>query len=477
MLDDFVKPHIREFCDRFADETIENYYKNFTSQGTIPSQRFIEEFVNNILNHYPDADPEDLKEAFKTPRMLFCANHGGFENHPELIAATILSSMTGAIAGHKANPILSCTSINPNNATVPSGFLLAARNPAATYQRGRIIFSPRKYAMHYLDTLRPLDRTDVEQSLTRFQGILYDSEKKALSAFYPEKFGTSSFLSQTFNANTWYYQRFLSDIAHATPYFADDETISSRLLQEDLLDQKSFAARLFTDHDALFELCKRLSDKSNLWEHKRVCDESSPCFEGRGSVLFYHRRASGSIEQLSLVRSSNGKCFLKSPAFSIRLHPDDIAAALATKELVPTIYLCYCHLTFDHNVTLTGGIFFNFYIRNMLQITGEVFNLELNNDLPFRFMQSFLLPFKITSQDLDPLNQHRPLLNLDLKVISPMTPQSANQVLQSTIKNSLPLSKADMLLDFELSQDDIRANYEELTASLQSPAPFEDCLS
>ena len=109
----------------------------------------------------------------------------------------------------------------------------------------------------------------------------------------------------------------------------------------------------------------------------------------------------------------------------------------------------------------------------MLEITSKFFNLDDVSTLSTRYVQSFLTPFKIITHAQDPLNGHRPLLNLDLKILDPISEEHIATLKEAKISQTLNLSITDMLLDFDLNMDEIAQNLWEILSSLKAQAPIE----
>ena len=473
MLSDFLKPHLKSFSNTFKDYTLKAYHQELFSQGQVVSPHFISEVLKNLEENYGPLEANDKSKIENTllkPHMMFCANHGGFENHPQLIASTLMGSYFAPQCGLESNLILACTSISPKNATAPGGFFLGERRKAHNYRRESLNFIPRKYTMHYLRTIRALSSGDLKRKLATIK--LNACEKEALENFKPEDFGESHFISQSFRANTFYYERFLSKVPHAKTYFLDDSIIASRLLICALNDPNSFTFKLFANPLKLFELCQHLQDRPNLWSKERISDNWKQDLTGKGTVLFYLRRPSGSIAQLSLIKDGD-KVFFRSEEGSFEITPQNIIERLQNESLDPDLYLVYTCLSFDFKVTLIGGIFFNYYIKDMLEITSKFFNLDDVSTLSTRYVQSFLTPFKIITHAQDPLNGHRPLLNLDLKILDPISEEQIATLNEAKISQTLNLSITDMLLDFDLNMDEIAQNLWEILSSLKAQAPIE----
>ena len=243
-----------------------------------------------------------------------------------------------------------------------------------------------------------------------------------------------------------------------------------------LENENSFIFKIFNSPHLLYTLCKNLKGRANLWSDERVTDNWKDDFTGRGSVLFYRKKDSGTIEQLSLVKDKNA-VYLRSADYTLKVTPQNIIEALNKNALIADLYLGYICLTLDYNVSLIGGIFFNYYIKDMLEITAKTLNLPKPTKPIYstEFIQSFLTPFKVISPDADPfsLNKSRPLLQLDLHHLEPIDETQASSLLTATVKEALPLSIADMLLDFDLSDTQITDLRQELVKNLKAKSPIE----
>ena len=476
MLTDFLKPHLKSFCDKFSDMSLKDYHGLLFTKGTVPSDTFINAVISNIKLNYGDIDEENVRLALKHPQCVYCANHGGIENHPELIASSLMSSYFAPLFKKQALIILACTSIGPKNPTVPGGFLLGKRLEENHYKRKRISFIPRKYDLKYLCSLRALKSDDIKRKLNTVSALASSYELSAIEAFTPENFGDNSFLSQCFKANSFYIKRFLTKVPHCPCYFVDDSVLISDLLKISLANENSFIFKIFNSPHLLYTLCKNLKGRANLWSDERVTDNWKDDFTGRGSVLFYRKKDSGTIEQLSLVKDKNA-VYLRSADYTLKVTPQNIIEALNKNALIADLYLGYICLTLDYNVSLIGGIFFNYYIKDMLEITAKTLNLPKPTKPIYstEFIQSFLTPFKVITPAADPfsLNKSRPLLQLDLHHLEPINETQASSLLTATVKDALPLSIADMLLDFDLSDTQITDLKQELVKNLNTKSPIE----
>ena len=177
-----------------------------------------------------------------------------------------------------------------------------------------------------------------------------------------------------------------------------------------------------------------------------------------------------------MVKDKND-VYLRSADYTLKVTPQNIIEALNKNALIADLYLGYICLTLDYNVSLIGGIFFNYYIKDMLEITAKTLNLPKPTEPIYstEFIQSFLTPFKVISPDADPfsLNKSRPLLQLDLHHLEPIDETQASSLLTATVKEALPLSIADMLLDFDLSDTQITDLRQELVKNLKAKSPIE----
>lgn len=511
--------HLKIYLRDFAHHSLGKLYARFFHEGTQPSPRFCEVLLREIKNTYPEAELTELKDSLCRQRYFFCANHAGFENHPELIAGSLLLSAVSAREKAGPVPLLTCTTLYPVNPTAPCGFLSGRRDPLRGFARHRFALMARKWDNHFLSALPALGFERVQRRLKDVPASdLTLTEKATLLKLSLEETadqGAGSFIRQSARDNSALYGRFLSACPHTELYFTDCEKISSALIAEDVLRGDTFSARLFSDASLIYTLCKSLAGHDNLWSreriithdpadaskaalapgmsssdgnrlppalsgarssaaqpHPEVLHQQSEHYAGNGTVLFFLHRDNGKCAPLSLKRDGQGQCHLVCPYGSLLLNPHNVAKALREGRLIPTFYLAYMSLIFDHQVSLAGGIFFSHYIRDMLAITARVLSLPLPPCFSPELIQAFVTPFKVEiAAETGTLNHAHPLLNLDLRALPPLSPALLENVLQSTVEDCLPLTLADFALDFTLTAEETVRYEKELLTALRAPAP------
>ncbi len=464
------------FNARYGRQSIQSYYQDFFVRGSIASAEFQNALLKAVATLYPDADKERLKRNLKRPQFYFAANHGGFENQPQLLGSSLLTAAAAALQGFDAI-FLACTALTPKHATMPAGFLLHSLDD--NFKRNKVRFLSNKYNEVFINRCKAPSLQIFEQRLEALpQDVLLPHEiagiKKVKEALGE---GSLSFSDTLLRHNARLYEQALKNLEPSGRcYFVDLDSLTARMIADDLRRHGPFYD-LISDRKLLSALILSMREVIQAWREDQVAVNARPRGADSGTVLFYAIDKKDNFCRLSCrIDEHAGRTdltLLDKYGFSLPLTPDDLLQALEDKRLHPSIFTVNVFLMLFHKVTLAGGIFFDGYTAAMLQEPARLLSAAIPDALGEKRVQGVLQPVKCLGplRYRDTFNEARSMLHLDLMAIKSFGKAQIEGILSSQVEDCMPLTLSEILLDVEGSFDNLKARKEEILSLLRADAP------
>ena len=472
-----MRPHLRAFLKHYSKCTLQDYYKRLLTTGSTPSALLVEGIISDLKHTYGEAEfhGKDLTGMLLRPRNFFVANHGGIENHPQLIAASILTELAAATL-NEDNFIFACNLITPKNPTAPLGFYLASEDDLPLGQDYSVDFTSRRYNNAFITSIPALDASAAAAKLsTKLDSLNLPSALKSVLNAWRLPEGTD-FHIQSARHNTALYAQFLKLTGHKT-YFLNEERIATGLMIHLLHAPNSPLYRLISDKELLLRLMHTLSGQDNTWTQEAVFTGSlKACLNfihtedlrRFGTALFYFIDAKGMKHNL-LLHNDGKTLTLRSRQSAFVMEPAAILEALTEGSLLPNLFLVYFTLGLCANASLVGGPFFSLYSKPMLRLPAQLLGLNEPALIHETLLQSFILPIKVINGRL----RAHALLHSDLLALPPLSTANIESLLNSKLEDCAALSIAEELLRLDLSAADIPRYEPALRAMLKAQAPLE----
>ena len=420
-------PYFEGYFQKFGNLSLLEIQRHFKSFRQNPSDAFVNICIKEAARLYGKTNALLLKKALYMGNACYFANHGGFENHPQLIASTLSACSYEALEGGQIHPVFACTTIGSYSPTVPSGML--SGRLGANFKRIRCQFYSNKFRDTLLKNLPPLKSQNIDKAILQAKNKgFFKTEIAAFEALKPLLYAYKNHNIIDIGAlfNTAAYSAFISDgIANRT-LFLDIDKIAAELLIEDLYADNSFISIIINHHEALKKILNALSGVSGCWSSSLLFNNEIDPKTCTGSVLFYELNSKGRKLPLKIIEK-NKEFFLCGQNESFRLEAEVLCQKLKSQEIIPCIYTLQANLAFTHNLSLTGGIFMRTYFEKMITKSVEIlknYGYDYQNILniqPLTMVSSMPMPFlyrvdigELAADPLAEINQFHPLGLLDL---------------------------------------------------------------
>ncbi len=477
MLQQLMRPHLQAFLHAYKELSFKDYFTRLLTTGTKPSAQLCAAIMDDLKHTYGAAafQGRNVERMLLKPRHFFVANHGGIENHPQLIAASLLTQCAAATLGED-NFIFSCNLIHPQNQTAPLGFYLPADNTQPLGSDIALNFISRRYNNSFIYSIPALNAQETAKKLTpKLAQLELDSKRQAALLKWRLPPGVD-FCAQGALHNTKLYAHFLQAAGNKT-YFINEERVALKLLLNYLNDPHSLLFKLLFTPDVLLALMRALAGAANAWDAQalfcgslRECEDFLHTHDLRhfGTALFYFINERGDRHCMILHQEGN-QLTLRARNAAFALKPEVLYAALEQGRLLPNLFLVYFILSLCAHATLIGGPFFAVYSQPMLTLPAQILK---HSSVPLpqaNLLQSFILPFKVQDHKTRP----HALLQSDLMLLPPLEQHLLEKLMHQSLASAADLSIAEELLRLDLNAAEISANEASLRALLDAPCTLE----
>ena len=448
--------HVISFFNKNKDKRLVDILDDIFTTKNQCSSIYKDRLIHNALLFCQDNVKDNIKDSLigyvNNTDTLLCANHAGLENHPMLIASTLLCSIYFAKKGINALPLCACSTINPSNATKPTSLFLDTRRES-NFQHHSFRITPQSLDKSPLLCLNAPAFNDYNKLLQRSNNLNIDPNIKAklfksivnLKEHAKTLSQCNSMLYLLHTFNTQIYRSYISPYLQINPIFIPQELLVSDLLLSDLDNTDSFISKTLTSQDLFLKLLHSLSGKSDTWSCELLdCDNNDPDIfkRSKGSVLFYYLENSR-LKPLKLC-SFKSTLYLCDGAQEFKLDRSSLMQYLKDRVLIPNLYLCYSSLYFEHKVRTAGGIFMTNYLKNMLYKTASVLSLPLHDNFFLdNIISAVVLPFMVAQKS----NQRRPLYLLDM-IESHIDKNFLDTLLDRPLNDFFEQTATEMIYDF-----------------------------
>ncbi len=453
-------PYFESYFQKFGNLSLLEIQRYFKSCRQNPSDAFVNACVKEAARLYGQTNALLLKKSLSIGSACYFANHGGFENHPQLIASTLSACGYEALEGAQIHPVFACTSIGSYSPTVPAGML--SGRIEINFKRIKCQFYSNKYRDTLLKNLPPLKKQDIDKAMLQAKSKGFF--KTEIATF--ETIKTLLYAYKNYNIidigalfNTAAYSAFLPDNIANRALFLDVDKIATELLIEDLSNENSFISIIINNHEALKKILKDLSNVSGCWSSNLLFKNEIDPKTCSGSVLFYELNQKGRKSPLKIIEKNN-EFFLCGQKEIFKLTSDVLCQKLKSQEIIPCIYTLQTNLAFTHNLALTGGIFMRIYFEKMTTKSVEIlkgYGYDYQNILniqPLTMVSSMPLPFlyredikELTADPLAKINQFHPLSLLDLFSFR-MEKKNLEKIMSVKLNECKYATACDLLLEY-----------------------------
>lgn len=467
-------PYFEDYFQSFGNLSLLEIQRHFKSYHQNASKAFIKACTKETTRLYGKTNALLLEKALASGGACYFANHGGFENHPQLIASTLSACSYESLEGGHIHPIFACTTIGSRSPTVPSGML--SGRLGANFKRLESQFYSSKYKDTLLKNLPLLDVQAIDKAVKQAKNKgFFKTEIATFETIKPLLYAYKGHNILDVGAlfNTAAYSAFLPDNIISRTLFLDIDKIATELLIEDLLNPKSFISIIINKPEALKKILQSLCGVAGCWSADLLFNDLSDPKTCTGTVLFYELNKKGRKIPLKIVEK-NQNLFLCGQHEVFKLIPEVLYQKLKDQKIIPCLYTLQTNLAFTHNLALTGGIFMRTYFEAMtiksveiLKTYGYDYQKQLNVQ-PLIMASSMPLPFlyRVNSTELihDPLakiNQVHPLALLDLFSFR-IEKEDLKKLMSAKLNECKYATACDLLLEYG-NKDMILENLTEIT--------------
>lgn len=465
---------LKRFDQIYGRQTFADFYQTFFKEGRVPSAAFTKVLLQLIRRNFPTADFGKLERDLKKPQYIFTANHGGFENHPQLTAGSLLTTAGAHLAGREAI-FLTCAALTPKHTTMPAGFMLHALRP--DLKRSQLRFLSNKYNEVFIDRCPwPEARTARERLHALPPEALLPHERQVIADLKLNR-DAPSFADALLQHNAQTYEKALGRWAPGIRcYFADIDKLASLLLIEDLQNHGPFYD-LISDSRLLAELIVAMTGCVQAWSPLQIAFNEEPGTYTAGTVLFFGINQKNEHSRLGCrIDRRDGHTqitLLNHKGFSMVLTPDNLLQALQEGRVHPNTFTVNMLLTLFHNCALAGGIFFDGYIGSLIGIPARLLSMEVPEAMLQRRVQSVMLPVRCRNlRAPDTFDEARPLLHIDLLAKGEFSTEEVETILSADLHSALPLSLTEVLFGVELTPEEAARRRPELMDLLRADSPL-----
>ena len=471
--DESFSVRLKRFSERYGKESIGSYYQQFFGHGSVPSKAFTRVLLKLIERNFPEADLQELRQNFAKEQFIFTANHGGFENHPQLTAGSLLTCMGAYLTGHSA-VFLTCAALTPTHVTMPAGFMLHALRP--DLKRSQLRFLSNKYNEVFINHCPFPDLSIAKKRVQALpEGALLPHELNVIEKLQLNT-QAASFSDALLQHNAHSYEEALSErFPGLKCYFADIDELASLLLIEDLKEHGPFYD-LLSSPKLVAELIVQMANSGQAWHSAQIGLNADPGRYTAGTVLFYCLNEKFEHSSLGCrIDDKDGKTtitLLNHKGFVLELTPDNVLQGLLQGRLHPNTFTVNVLLSLFHHCTLAGGIFFDGYIHKLIGIPAKLLSVPMPEGMLERRVQSVMLPFKcLNEQARGSFDEARPLLHIDLLAKKRFSSAELDAVLSAPLCSALPLSLSEVYFGVELTPQEAAARHDEMLQLLRADSP------
>lgn len=318
--------------------------------------------------------------------MVLTANHLGVDFFSQSVQTSLLFYLLKR--KHTPSPVilpvLACGSVPLNNVTYPLGVLL--------YKLGNCSHDtvPKRLPLFANKTKRTLvsaapafDKGMLQRAQETLRKMVVHEEleprqAQTLQKIFEQDYYASgavdlcSYSRQSLVVNDRIWQRlFAPQITKSHIITLDMERLVSRLLEQDLANQKSLVRSILFNSDLRCRVIERLDNKRACWNRAELKNRLDPSRTTTskntapapsGTMFFWGVNERCQRIPLLVVDEGKNKWALKGSddkgkVMVIKFSADSLVSALEKRQLLPALFLSYTVLAFARGLTCLGGYY------------------------------------------------------------------------------------------------------------------------
>ena len=326
--------------------------------------------------------------AVEACAALPTANHHGVDFFAQSVQENLMLALQKPPAQSTgAMPILAFSNVALGNLTYPRGLLIY--DPAVIAREDRPLRCPlfpaserrRPVATAPALTIGQINGAIAQLRRQRIDPRLAKTAIGLLADLYldPALLAHPDYLHQAAHLNRKIWKRLFTDPPLAPELvFLAAESVTTRLLSEDLRAPESLAYRCFFDPPLRRALINALEGIPGCWKGSG----SNPA--NTGSVLFWGLDRKGRLIGLDLIEDLHNGARLESrngtETFALPLDPAAVYEMLAAGRLLPTLYTCFLEIALARRVVCLGGYYQISYLPQMQAATAAALDAVGDHD-------------------------------------------------------------------------------------------------
>ena len=407
-----------------------------------------------------DAAAGALAHRLSANSSILAANYHGVECFPEMVQAIhffalgdLVSEPLEADFG-PVIPVLSCSSVSLQSQTYPRGLMLSRRDAEGIAHVHLPFFSSAlqdvmasrspALTMKQLRAMRALWLHKGRPPLLRWEREAVDAIMDG-HVLRPDVLDQPTFGAQVTRVNASLCAERYSQTRHANVIYLEMEALVTRLLGQDLEDEGSVMHRILFDPQVRALVLDTLAGVRGCWRTEAINGLALGRTGRAGTVFFWMADEKGRRCPLRLCVTPSGNAGLGFGDTCIPLRPEALRDALATGNIIPSLFTSYMSLTLDHGLRCFGGIFLAEYLPAMIRGVAaamEAVGSPLRVHLPDQCLAALPLTVQIEDMGL------RPAGSVELAAAGGLTRAHFNRIGQLTLADVLPLSLASWYQDY-----------------------------
>jgi hypothetical protein len=329
--------------------------------------------------HYGEATAAIVVEELLGDPIAPTSNHFGIDTLADSVQGTLLFGLRPLPGGPRRRTVvvLGFGSVSLNNLTYPMGLLLYDLcNGKVSELPQRLPVLPGRLKQCTVSAVGPFDAEMVDRARSQLRRSCRSGERTtfcqqaadaALAAEFlsPRTLALPSYRRQATHLNACLWRRMFRDPRDAPQLVQlEIEAICARILQVDLFDDESLAHQLFFVPPVREAVLAELDGARACWRRDQLSrrlgqKESRP---GPGGTIFFWGLSEGA-RRIPLTLHAKGPTLLLAgvdetgQVRSWEFSPHVLAAALAARELLPSLFTCFAVVAFSRGFACVGGYY------------------------------------------------------------------------------------------------------------------------
>lgn len=358
------RPVLREIIQKRGKKNLYEYAKDYINVNLNPpiqqrQDEFIGTFEAEVKRLLGSRVAKEAADQLAAHYYVSTADHHGPVTHPFFINSNLLTAapfFEHSDSVLKNVIVLACGSVSLNNSSWPRGLLFN------TYTKGkiqtqRLSFFPAKDRLCPVFNYRAYTKEDIERARGFLKDMIQLGDVHAeegghvealLDEIYlrPEVLDSEDFSDQVTKTNFHLWKKFFG------PKYQNDAPNLIYLEQESLVSKLLINYHLFADTTITHLLLDPDYDSLIQMYFEGIMgafDRKSKY----GTYLFW-ALPKGAKYRVQMWKEGN-KLVTEDGSYSIELKPEVIQKALESKEIIPSMMLCYIVLAFYYGLKCLGG--------------------------------------------------------------------------------------------------------------------------